>query len=87
MNVNETWRDLFRMALLELGPDELRHKIYVAEKAIQLRLEGHRRDDSSSEEERRALDDARRGLRVLNVSELKSSDSIPSILTQKQATS
>jgi len=75
------------MALLELGPDELRHKIHVAEKAIQLRMEELRRDDSSSEEERRELDDALRSLRVLSTSEFNSSDSIPSISAQKQATS
>lgn len=79
MNAKETWRDLYQTALLELGPDELRQKIDVAEKAIQLRMEELRREDSSSEEERRALDDALRSLGVLSVSEVKCSDPIPAI--------
>ncbi len=74
------------MALLELGPDELRQRIDVAEKAIQLRMEELRRDDSGSDEERRALDDALRSLRVLSVSEVKCSDPIPTIPLQKEAT-
>ncbi|HKB99660.1 MAG TPA: hypothetical protein VKD23_12830 [Terriglobales bacterium] len=72
MSMDIEWQDLYRAALLELRPDELRRRIDDAEKAIQQRIVELGRDESSSDEERRAIDDALRGLRVLASLECKS---------------
>ncbi len=72
MSMDIGWQDLYRAAMLELRPDELRRRIDDAEKAIQQRIVELGHDDSSSEEECRAIDDALRGLRVLASMECKS---------------
>ncbi len=71
VTVNISWRDLYRAALLELSPEQLRERIEVAEKAIQHRMIELRQDDFSSDGESRELEDALRGLRVLTVTECK----------------
>lgn len=85
MNGNNAWRELYRVALLELRPDELQRRIVAAEKSIHLRIAEMRREDSSFEEERRQLDDALRGLRVLATAECTSS--VPIEMSPSQATS
>jgi hypothetical protein len=71
MNMNAGWQELYRAAMLELRPDELRRRIDDAEKAIQQRILELTQNDSSSEEERRAIEDALRGLRDLASTECK----------------
>jgi hypothetical protein len=66
------WQELYRSALLELRPEELRQRIDNAERAIQKRMVELRRDDSDSAEESQALDDALRGLCVLRTTECSS---------------
>lgn len=65
MTTNETWQDLYRAALLELCPEELRRRIDLAEEAVQRRIVELRQSDSDCADERHALDDALRGLRIL----------------------
>lgn len=78
MITNEAWRELYRSALMELRPEELRRRIAVAEKAIEQRMAELRQQDAGFEEERRALDDALRGLRVLKATECRPPNSTPS---------
>jgi len=78
MNMNAGWQELYKAAMLELRPDELRRRIDDAEKAIRQRIVELTRNDSSSEEERRAIEDALRGLRALASTECKSPLSTPS---------
>ncbi len=66
------WQELYRSALLELRPGELRRGIDNAERAIHKRMADLRRDDADSAEESQALDDALRGLRMLRTSECSS---------------
>jgi len=87
MTTNSTWQELYRAALLELRPEELRPQIDAAEKAIQQRLSELRPSDSSFEEESRALDDALRGLRVLASTECKPPQTTASVFAQGQVTS
>ena len=65
MNMNAGWQELYRAAMLELRPDELRRRIDDAEKAIQQRILELTQNDSSSKEERRAIEDALRGRETL----------------------
>jgi hypothetical protein len=81
------WRELYRAALLELRPQELRTRIDDAERAIRQRMVELRHVDSSSEEETRALDDALRGLQVLASTECKSQPSTLSGLAQTEVIS
>jgi hypothetical protein len=69
MTTNYAWQDLYRSALIELRPEELRLRIREAEAAIQLRFTEVDRNDSSYAEELLALSDAVRGLRVLAAEE------------------
>ena len=71
MSTNRAWQELYRAALVELRPDEMRQRIEDAERAIQQRMAELRRDDSSCGEETHALDDALRALRVLASTEFK----------------
>jgi|HubBroStandDraft_5_1064220.scaffolds.fasta_scaffold06109_3 hypothetical protein len=87
MTTNSTWQELYRTALLELRPEELRPRIDAAERAIQHRISELRRNDSDSAEEARALDDALRGLRILVSTECKSPQSTSSVLAQREVTS
>ena len=84
---NVGWRELYQAAMLELRPEELRWRIDAAERAIQQRFAELRQNDSYSEEESRALDDALRGLRVLDSTECKSPQTTPSGLAQSEVTS
>jgi hypothetical protein len=77
VTANVTWQELYRTALLELRPEELRLRIDIAEKAIQQRLAELRGTDSNSEEDLRARDDALRGLRILASTECKAPQSTP----------
>jgi hypothetical protein len=87
MTTNIGWQELYRAAMLELRPEQLRLRIDDAEKAIQQRIAELRQGDSSSAEELRALDDALRGLRVLASTECKSTQSILSGLASSEVTS
>jgi hypothetical protein len=69
MSANIEWQELYRAALLELCPEELRRRIDAAEKAIQQRILELRQSESSSAQESQALEDALRGLRVLAITE------------------
>ena len=86
MTIDESWRGLYRAALMELRPEELRRQIAVAEHAVQQRIAELRRGDSSFEEERRELDDALRGLRFLASTECKLPTSMPADSPQHKAT-
>ena len=87
VTVNISWRDLYRAALLELSPEQLRERIEVAEKAIQHRMIELQQDDSGADGESRELDDALRGLRVLAVTECKPLQPTSSGYEAREATS
>ena len=87
MTPNVAWEELYRAALLELRPEELRQRIEIAEKAIQGRIIELRLNDSSSLEESQALEDALRGLRVLAGTECKPPRSTLSGLAQREVKS
>ena len=55
MTNDSAWRELYRVALLELRPEELQQRIAAAEKAIQQRIVDLRRCDSSSGQEMQEL--------------------------------
>jgi hypothetical protein len=82
MMTDGVWQNLYRAALLELRPEQLRMRIDEAEKAILQRVVELRHDDNRSEEESQALDDALRGLRVLESTECKLPSSTLSGLAQ-----
>jgi hypothetical protein len=65
MTTSYAWQGLYRAALLEVRPGELRPRIDAAEAAIQQRIVELRQSDSNCEDERYALHDALRGLRIL----------------------
>lgn len=65
MNTNDTWRELYRAALLEVRPEQLRQKIDAAETAIRRRMAEIGENNASWGDERHALDDALHGLRIL----------------------
>jgi hypothetical protein len=86
MAMSTAWRELYRAALLELRPEELRPRIDEAEKAIQERIVELRLEDSNSEEARE-LEDALRGLRVLAATECQASRAPVSGAAPRQAAS
>jgi len=63
--MNLSWQELYRAALLEVQPEELRRRIGAAENAIGQRLEELKQTGSHSSEEQQAIADALRTLRVL----------------------
>jgi hypothetical protein len=65
VNLKFAWEEKYREALLESRVDELHQRIEVATKAIEQRVEQMRHIGEGSDEERRAIDDAKRVLRVL----------------------
>ena len=75
MTMSTAWRELYRAALLELRPEELRPRIDEAEKAIQERIVELR------------LEDALRGLRVLAATECQASRAPVSGAAPRQAAS
>ena len=85
MSANTTWQGLYRSALLELCPDELRMRINAAEKAIQLRIDELRQGKDSSEDESQALADALRGLRVLASTEYRSPMALSNLVADEAA--
>jgi hypothetical protein len=68
---NLTWQELYKSALLELRPEQLRLRIEAAESAIHLRLQELQNGDDASNAEHHAMADALRGLRTLSNSECK----------------
>jgi len=66
--MNLSWREVYRSALLEVDPEQLRRRIDDAEKAIHERNEELRQANQFNEEQG-ALADALRALRVLAQSE------------------
>ena len=87
MTMNAAWQDLYKAALLELRPEELRQSIEAANKAIQQRIAELKRSDSRSADEAQAIDDALRGLHVLASTECNCSRPAYSDLSQGEATS
>ena len=87
MTNDSAWRELYRVALLELRTEELQRRIAAAEEAIQQRIVDLRRCDSSSGQEMQELNDAMRGLRLLASTECKSTGSTVSGLVQGRVTS
>jgi hypothetical protein len=59
------WEEKYREALLESSVEGLHQRIEVATKAIEQRVGQLRHTGQGSDEERRAIDDAKRVLRVL----------------------
>jgi hypothetical protein len=66
------WEDLFKAAMLELDPVQLRKKIEAARTAIRRQSEQVRDPNGSSIDEVRAMSDALQSLRVLEKTELNS---------------
>jgi len=69
ITMNLSWREVYRAALLEVDPEQLRQRIDDAEKAIYERSEELRQAGDQSNEEQGAMADALRALRVLAQSE------------------
>jgi hypothetical protein len=67
--MNLSWQELYRAALLEVQPEQLRRRIDAAEKAIFQRSEELRQASNQVNEEQAAMADALRALRVLAQSE------------------
>ena len=63
------WQDLYKAALLELHPEELRQRLATAGTAIHQRLYELEKAAAGPNEERHALSDALRNLRTLAKSE------------------
>jgi hypothetical protein len=68
---NLAWQELYKAALLELRPEQLRLRIEAAEAAIHLRLQELQNGEVGSNHEHHAMADALRGLRTLCNSECK----------------
>jgi len=68
LTMNLSWREVYRAALLEVDPEQLRPRIDDAEKAIYERNQELRQANQFNEEQG-ALADALRTLRVLAQSE------------------
>jgi hypothetical protein len=69
MAMNRSWQELYKAALLEIEPEQLRRRIDAAEKAISQRSDELRQAGSHASEEQTAVADALRALRVLAQSE------------------
>jgi hypothetical protein len=65
------WQELYKAALLELRPEQLRLRIEAAEAAIRLRLQELQNGEDGSNDEHHAMADALRGLRTLDNTECK----------------
>jgi ATP/maltotriose-dependent transcriptional regulator MalT len=65
MTMNLPWREIYRAALLEIQPEEMRRRIDAAEKAIYRRNEELKQTGSQCAEEQQAMADALRALRLL----------------------
>jgi hypothetical protein len=87
MSANIEWQELYRAALLELRPEELRQGTDAAEKAIQQRMAELRQSESGSAQDPQALEDALRGLRVLTITECQTQCSQLSDLAKSEVAS
>jgi hypothetical protein len=65
------WQELYKAALLEFRPEQLRMRIEAAEAAIRLRLQELQNGEEGSNDEHHAMADALRGLRTLGNTECK----------------
>jgi len=65
------WQELYKAALVELRPEELRLRIETAEGVMQRRLHELEQIGAGQSEELQALSDALRSLRTLARSECK----------------
>ena len=68
---NAAWLEMYKAALLELRPEELRQRIKAAEAAIHQRLQELAANGDSTNDEHHAIADALRGLRTLANTECK----------------
>ncbi len=82
MTTSYGWQELYRAALLEVRPEELRLRIDAAEAAIEQRIAELRQSDSSCPDERHALADALRGLQILLKTEC--TPRLPSFVSNQQ---
>lgn len=87
MTMSLGWQELYRAALLEAQPEQLRRRIDAAEEAICQRLEELRRAGPDSDEEQRAIADARRALRVLGQTECQPQGSLGAVVPQREVVS
>jgi hypothetical protein len=71
---NLAWQELYKSALLELRPEQLRLRIEAAEAAIHLRLQELQNGEGVSDDEHHAMADALRGLRTLSNTECKAAN-------------
>jgi hypothetical protein len=65
MKEDDSWREVFRMAMLELDSTELQARIICAQQAISRRVKELASDHGGTPEERQAISDALNSLRVL----------------------
>ncbi len=84
MTMNHAWREVYRAALLEIQPEELRRRIDAAEKAIFQRSEELKQTDSASGEEQQAMTDALRTLRLLASAECRPRPSLATDVHQSE---
>lgn len=68
---NLAWQELYKSALLELRPEQLRLRIEAAQAAIHLRLQELQNGEDVFNDEHHAMADALRCLRTLSNTECK----------------
>jgi hypothetical protein len=81
------WEEKYWEALLEFSAEELHHRIDVATKAIEQRVEQLRHTGQGSGEEHRAIDDAKRVLRVMARTECHGGRSTKPVSAQSELAS
>jgi ATP/maltotriose-dependent transcriptional regulator MalT len=84
MTMNLPWREIYRAALLEVQPEEMRQRIDAAEKAIFQRSEELKQTGSASGEEQQAMADALRALRLLARAECRPQPSLEAVVHQSE---
>ncbi len=82
MTLTHAWQEQYRAALIELSPERLGPRIAEAETAIRQRISQLKQTDAATQEEMRSLDDALRGLQVLERTECKPLSAAPRLATQ-----
>ena len=87
MTLKFAWEEKYREALLESSAEGLDERIEVASKAIDQRVEQLRHTGQDSGEEQRAIDDAKRVLRVLTRTECQPGCSTKSVSAQTELAS
>jgi hypothetical protein len=85
MTMNHAWREVYRAALLEIQPEELRRRIDAAEKAIYRRNEELKQTGAQCAEEQQAMADALRALRLLARAECRPGPSLEIDVHQSEA--